>query len=57
MSVITIDNWNSAIDSVTGDTVGATFGTLPDGDLSYTLSDGTVIDFIGLTLPSQVTVK
>jgi len=56
-SVITIDNWNTALDTITGDTVGASFGTLPDGDVSLTLSDGTVVDFIGLTNPSQVHTK
>lgn len=56
-SVITIDNWNTALDTITGDTVGATFGTLTDGDLSLTLSDGTVVDFIGLTNATQVHTK
>jgi hypothetical protein len=56
-SVITIDNWNTALDTISGDTVGSTFGTLPDGDLSLTLSDGTVVEFIGLTSSTQVHTK
>jgi hypothetical protein len=56
-SVITIDNWNTALDAIAGDTVGATFGTLADGDLSLTLSDGTVVDFIGLASSTQVHTK
>jgi hypothetical protein len=56
-SVITIDNWNTALDTISGDTVGAFFGTLPDGNLSLTLSDNTVIEFIGLTSSTQVHTK